>query len=78
MKLFSYINFPIFIASLILGLLAVYFTTSDNKIVYVYPTPENVQHIQYRDKADNCFSIKENEVSCPANEKDIQKIPVQQ
>jgi hypothetical protein len=44
----------------------------------VYPTPENVQHIQYRDKADNCFSIKENEVSCPGNEKDIQKIPVQQ
>jgi hypothetical protein len=78
MKLFSYINFPIFIASLILGLLAVYFTTSDNKIVYVYPTPENVQHIQYRDKAENCFSVKENEVSCPPNEKDIQKIPLQQ
>ena len=49
----------------------------DLRVIKVYPTPENAQIIQYRDKANNCFSIKEKEVACPSNIEEISKIPVQ-
>lgn len=77
MGLFKYINFPIFVASLLFGLFAVYITMPDTRKIYVYPTPENVSVLQYRDKTNTCFSFKQNEVSCPTNESEITKIPVQ-
>lgn len=77
MGIFKYVNFPVFIISLVLGILAVFITVPDKKIIYVYPTPENIALLQYRDKADNCFSYKETEVDCPSNVKDISKIPSQ-
>ena len=45
--------------------------------IYVYPTPENADVLQYRDKTGNCFSIKQKEVKCPANANDIAKVPSQ-
>ena len=76
MRLFSYIHFPIFLISLILGLFAVYITMPDTKKIYVYPTPENVDILQYRDKTKTCFSLKQTEVKCPS-ESMISKIPMQ-
>jgi hypothetical protein len=73
----KYLNVPIFIASLIIGLIMVYFTMPDMRIIYVYPTPENIGKIQYKDNADNCFNFKQREVPCPKNESDISIIPVQ-
>lgn len=75
--MFKYINAKAFLISLFLGLFAVYITMPDLRIIKVYPTPENAQIIQYRDKANNCFSIKEREVACPSNIEEISKIPVQ-
>jgi hypothetical protein len=77
MGLFNYIKLNIFLISLALGLFAVYITMPDTRKIYVYPTPENVGVLQYKDKADNCFQFKQEEVECPTNESEIAKIPVQ-
>jgi hypothetical protein len=77
LNFFKYINVPIFLISLFLGIFVVYITMPDTRKIYVYPTPENVDILQYRDKTDSCFQVKHTEVSCPSNEKDISVIPVQ-
>jgi hypothetical protein len=77
MGVFKYINLPVFILSLLIGIFAVYITTPDTRKIMVYPTPENVHLLQYRDKANNCFSFTETEVPCPKDKKDITLIPPQ-
>ena len=49
----------------------VYITMPDNRKIYVYPTPENINVLQYKDKTDTCFAFQQKEVACPKNEKDI-------
>uniref|UniRef100_A0A6C0B7Z7 Uncharacterized protein n=1 Tax=viral metagenome TaxID=1070528 RepID=A0A6C0B7Z7_9ZZZZ len=77
MGFFKYINIPVFVISLILGMIAVYYTVPDSRTVYVYPTPENINLLQYKDKTDSCFSFEQKEVQCPKNPDEIAKIPVQ-
>jgi hypothetical protein len=50
---------------------------NDLKIVYVYPSLDNVGKIQYKDKADNCFIYKASETQCPNNIDEISNIPIQ-
>ena len=49
----------------------------DLRTIKVYPTQENVNILQYRDKADNCFSLRETEVPCPMNKNEISEVPIQ-
>jgi hypothetical protein len=77
MGFFKYVNFTVFLLSLAFGLFAVYITAPDTRKIYVYPTPENVDVLQYKDKTSTCFSFKQKEVSCPKNESEITKIPAQ-
>ena len=77
MNLFKYINIPVFIISLALGVFFVYVTTSNNRKIIVYPTHENAHLLQYRDKTNNCFTVTETEVKCPTNPNMISKIPAQ-
>jgi hypothetical protein len=77
MRFLKFINIPVFLISLAFGLFAVYITGPDNRKIIVYPTHENVDSIQYRDKASNCFSLEENEVECPSDASKISKLPVQ-
>lgn len=73
----KYINIPFFLISFLFGLFAMYITMPDTRKIFIYPTPENVAILQYRDKTGNCFSFKEKVVECPIDEKDISKIPIQ-
>ena len=77
MGFFKYINIPVFVISLILGMVAVYYTVPDTRTVYVYPTPENVNILQYKDKTDSCFEYQQKEVECPADESMVSKIMAQ-
>lgn len=77
MRLLKFINIPIFIISLAFGLFAVYITQPEHRKIIVYPTHENVNSIQYRDKANNCFSIEEQDVTCPSDPSKLSKLPVQ-
>jgi hypothetical protein len=72
------INIPLFIVSLSFGLFLVYITSPRPDIIYVYPTPDNLDDIQYKDHSENCFEFKSQEVSCPTDKKLIRKYPVQE
>lgn len=74
----KFIDARFFLLSLVIGLFAVYITMPDLRTIYVYPTPENVSILQYKDKTGTCFSFSQEEVTCPTNANDISKIPVQQ
>jgi hypothetical protein len=74
---FDKISFTTFFISLALGIFFVYIYGSDLKTIYVYPSPENISEILYKDKADNCFSFEANEVKCPTDLAKIKVIPVQ-
>jgi hypothetical protein len=73
----KYINVPLFLVSLAIGLFFVYITMPDTRKIYVYPTPENNDILQYMDKTNSCFRFKQTEVPCPKNEDEIAKIPAQ-
>jgi hypothetical protein len=74
----KYIHVPTFIVSLIIGLVIVWFTMqNDLRKIYVYPTPDNIDVLQYKDKAGNCFSYKQIETPCPKSDSKLAKIPVQ-
>ena len=76
-SIFKFINMYIFLASLAIGLFFVYIFDAEDKRIMVYPTKENVELLQYRDKAGNCFAAKQEKVVCPANKSDISQIPMQ-
>lgn len=73
----NFIHFPLFLFSLAIGLLFVYLNESPKRIIYIYPTPENVDKFKYRDVADNCFKYVPKEVNCPTNPDEITEIPMQ-
>jgi hypothetical protein len=72
----DYISFPAFIVSLAIGLLFVYAIGTDKKKIYIYPSPENIDKILFKDKAENCFSFQQQEVDCK-NAGEISFIPIQ-
>ena len=76
MGLLKYINVPIFIISLALGLFFVYVYQGEKRKIYVYPKPDNVDYIQYKDATGTCFNVNQSKIKCPAD-KDISTIPAQ-
>jgi hypothetical protein len=66
------ISLPIFIVSLAIGIFMVYITNSPQDVIYVYPTPDNVDKLQYKDKQNNCFEYNATHIKCPKNKEDIQ------
>jgi hypothetical protein len=75
--LFKFINIPVFILSLAIGLFVIYVYVPTQRKVMVYPTPENVDSIQYKDATGTCFAVKHETVKCPKDESLISKIPAQ-
>ena len=78
MGIFKFIDARAFFLSLVIGLFAVYLFMPDMRTIYVYPTPENVSILQYKDKTGTCFSFTQEEVTCPTDINEISKVPVQQ
>ena len=73
----KYISFPIFFVSLAIGLFFIYVLGPETKIVYIYPSPENVDKMLFKDKADNCFTFNQVELECPSDPSKISNIPIQ-
>lgn len=72
----STINIPIFIASLIVGLVYVFISNPSQEKVSVYPTPSNAGRIIYADKAGLCYAYEPEPVKCP--ETGSKRIPIQE
>jgi hypothetical protein len=77
LNLTKFINIPVFLMSLAIGIFVVYVSLGDTRKIYVYPTPENVELMQYRDKTNTCFGYTQQEVECPKDPSLITKIPSQ-
>jgi hypothetical protein len=55
----------------------VYLYTDDKRVIYVYPTPETVDLLQYKDSTGACFHFVQKEVACPKSDSELAKLPVQ-
>lgn len=77
MKINKYINLKVFLISLSLGLFLNYINDPNNKTVFVYPTPDNIGNLQFKDKSNKCFSFKAKQVMCPRDEKKIESYQVE-
>jgi len=75
--LLNYISLPIFLISFAVGLFFIYVLGPEMKTIYIYPSPENVNKVLFKDKAENCFLFEEEIVECPKNESLISNIPIQ-
>jgi len=65
------VDIYVFILSLAIGTFYVYLSIPTPKIIYVYPTPDNVDKVEYKDKANNCYKFNASEVKCGAETKEI-------
>ena len=75
--LLNYISIPAFIISFAIGLFFVYVLGPNMKKVLIFPSPENVDKVLFKDNADSCFYFKPVEVSCPSDESKITNTPIQ-
>jgi hypothetical protein len=73
----NYISFPVFIIGMAIGFLFVYILGPEMKEINIYPSPENVSKILFKDKADNCFYYEQEETECPSDTSQISEIPIQ-
>jgi hypothetical protein len=77
MSILRFIRIPVFNVSLAIGLLFVYIFNPDKRKIFVYPSPENVNNIQYKDSTGACFEFKQTKLKCPEKESEISKVPAQ-
>jgi hypothetical protein len=75
--LLHYISLPVFLISFAIGLFFIYILGPEMKTIYIYPSPENVNKILFKDKAENCFYFEEDAVECPNDKTKIFGIPIQ-
>ena len=75
--MFKYIDIKIFIISLAIGLFYIYIAEDYKKVIVIYPTPDNIESTQYKDKSNNCFSYNLKEIKCPLDENLIHNIKIQ-
>jgi len=75
-SLLQLISLPIFIISLSVGLFIVYVTNPKKEVIYIYPKPDNIDKVQYKDNNGSCFSFNSKEVQCPSDPKDIQEYQI--
>jgi len=74
MGIFKYLNLKVLILSFVFGLVAMEIIMPEKQTVLVYPTPENVNDLQYEDKVGNCFVPLQEETDCAGK---YEEIPMQ-
>jgi hypothetical protein len=75
-NILNIINWKVFFISFLVGLIFIYLK-DDKKKIYVYPTPSNVNKVEYKDKADNCYEYSMDQVKCPSSKSEIHNVPLQ-
>jgi len=73
----KYIDIKYFIISLAIGLFYIYISDEHKKVIILYPTPDNKDEYQYKDKTDSCFTYDLNEVPCPTDVNQYHQIKIQ-
>ena len=73
----NYLSLPAFLISFAIGIFFIYILGPDMKDILIYPSPENVDKVLFKDNADNCFFYKQTEVKCPQDKSKISSVPIQ-
>lgn len=73
----KFINLPVFLVSFAIGLVFIRLSSPDTKTVFVYPTPDNIGLLEYKDRAENCFGYEYDTIKCPKDKKETRDIPPQ-
>lgn len=73
----KFIHFPTFLISLAIGTFMVYMIQPPKKEIFVFPNPENINKIDFKDHTDTCFGFESEEVSCPEDMEQVEKYWVQ-
>jgi len=74
LALFKYLNLPVFFISFLIGMVGVFLTDPFKRKVYIYPSPDNIESIQYTDKTGACFEYEQQVVQCPSEKNATTKI----
>ena len=76
--IFKHISLKYLFFGLIIGIIFLFFSNQPtSSSIIVYPTPDNANKIEYKDKALNCFQFEPVKVKCPLNKSQIKTIPIQ-
>ena len=67
----KYISIPLFILSFMLGMVYIYLSNPPQRSILIYPTVDNNNNFQYKDKADQCFDLSAKLVDCTNSAKNI-------
>jgi len=73
----DYISLPIFFISFAIGMLFVYILEPEMRKIYIYPSPDTIGKVLFKDKTDTCFTFTEEFVDCPNDTSQISTIPIQ-
>lgn len=76
-SIFKFFNFKFLLLGIIFGFFALKYSDNEKRVVRVWPTPENIDVIQYKDSADNCFNFENIAIDCPSDPDQINSIPIQ-
>lgn len=68
----------LFITSLTMGVVYISYSSPQKRKIYVFPTPDNIEQLQYTDLAKNCFKYQAQSVKCPTDPKKISNYNVQE
>jgi len=77
LNIMKFINIPLFLISLSIGLFVTYVTGPKANTIYVYPNPDNLEKVNYKDHTDTCYKFTAQEVKCPSNKAQIRSYNVQ-
>tara|TARA_B100001057_G_C22333502_1_gene750482 strand:+ start:185 stop:415 length:231 start_codon:yes stop_codon:yes gene_type:complete len=69
-------NTLFFLIGFTLGIIYIYATNPDKKVVVKHPTPQNAGKIVYRDKVNNCYKYRAEEVQCPEDPNEMLDHPL--
>jgi len=69
-SILKFISIPVFLVSFAFGLFFIYIWGEDLHPVYIYPSPENVGSVLYKDNADSCYTYKATEADCTYDAKE--------
>ena len=67
----------LFIVSLSLGVYYINYMAPPRRKIFVFPTPENVDDLQYTDLSQTCFKYDTKKVQCPKDPSKISNYVVQ-